>query len=305
MQVILGAGGSIGTELAKALKGYTKHIRLMARNPQKVNTDDELFKGDVTNANDVDKAIEGMKVAYLTVGLPYNKKVWQNNWPVIVQNVIKSCKKHGTKLVFFDNVYMYDADEIGKMTEESKINPPSKKGKVRAALAQMILDETKSGELKALIARAADFYGPGIKNGIFNETIVKNLKAGKKANWFCGTQFKHNLTYTPDAAKATALLGNTDSAYGQVWHLPSSEAWTGEQWINATAKELGVKSKVQVAPKWLIKIMGIFIPIMGELHEMLYQYNRDYVFDSSKFEAQFKLSATSNKEALRQIVKHS
>ena len=135
MQVILGSGGAIGTELARALPHYTPDIRLVSRNPKKVNSTDELFEGDLTDADRVAKAVQGAEVAYLTVGLPYNTATWRSTWPVVMANVINACKQHGTKLVFFDNVYMYDPQHLSPMTEDTPINPSSNKGKVRRQIA--------------------------------------------------------------------------------------------------------------------------------------------------------------------------
>jgi len=302
MQVILGSGGAIGNDLAKELKKYTVKIRLVSRNPKKINDNDELVKCDLTDENALDNALKGCKVAYLTVGLPYTVKTWQEQWPVIVKNTIAACKKHKTKLVFFDNIYMYHPDKLNPMTEETEISPTSKKGKVRAEIAQMVLDEIKTGKFEALIARAADFYGPGITNSVFNEVVFKNLKAGKKANWFCSLEHLHNFTFTPDAAKTTALLGNTESAYNQVWHLPTVTPLTGKQWIEKVAKELGVEPKTQVASKFIIQVMGLFNPMMKEFVEMLYQWDRDYNFDSSKFETVFTIKPTPVDEAIKQII---
>jgi len=302
MQVILGSGGAIGNDLAKELKKYTVKIRLVSRNPKKINDNDELVKCDLTDENALDNALKGCKVAYLTVGLPYTVKTWQEQWPVIVKNTIAACKKHKTKLVFFDNIYMYHPDKLNPMTEETEISPTSKKGKVRAEIAQMVLDEIKTGKFEALIARAADFYGPGITNSVFNEVVFKNLKTGKKANWFCSLEHLHNFTFTPDAAKATALLGNTESAYNQVWHLPTVTPLTGKQWIEKVAKELGVEPKTQVASKFIIQVMGLFNPMMKEFVEMLYQWDRDYNFDSSKFETVFTIKPTPVDEAIKLII---
>jgi nucleoside-diphosphate-sugar epimerase len=302
MQVILGSGGAIGSDLAKELKKYSEKIRLASRNPKKINNDDELIFCDLTKSIEVDKAVKGCKVAYLTVGLPYKTKVWQEQWPLVMKNTIAACKKHKTKLVFFDNIYMYHPDKLNPMTEETEISPVSKKGKVRAEIVQMLLDETKTGKLEALIARAADFYGPGIKNSIFNEVVYQNLKKGKKANWFCSVSNLHNFTFTPDAAKATALLGNTESAYNQVWHLPTAAPLIGKEWIEKTANELGVEPKTLVASKSVIQFMGVFNPVMKEFVEMLYQWDRDYNFDSSKFETVFKIKPTSADEAIKQII---
>ncbi len=305
MQVILGAGGAIGKDLAKELKNYTDKIRLVARNPQKVNENDELLPGDLTDSEFVEKATKDAKVAYLTVGLPYRLKVWRQQWPVIMRNVISACKKNGCKLVFFDNIYLYDAEKLNPMLEETEINPPSKKGRVRAQIAQMLMHEAEAGGIKALIARAADFYGPEINNSLFNEAIVKNLKAGKKANWFCSLHHKHNFTYTPDAAKATALLGNSERAYGEVWHLPTAPAKTMQKWIEEVASATGVPAKTMVVPKFMVGLLGLLNPLMREMNEMLYQYDRDYEFDSSKFETVFNIKPTPAKKAVKEITEAS
>lgn len=304
MQVILGSGGAIGRDLAKELKNYTDKVRLVSRNPLKINDDDELLPGDLTNNDFADKAVQGTSVAYLTIGLPYRIKVWQVLWPKIMENVISACKKHSTKLVFFDNMYLYDKTQLNPMTEETEIRPPSEKGKVRAQIAKMLMNENKTGTIDALIARSADFYGPGIRNSLLYEAVVRNLKVRKRANWFSSISHLHNFTFTPDAAKATALLGNTESAYGEVWHLPTAPPLTMKQWIERFAREIGTDPKVMVVPKYMVVLMGFINPLMKEMTEMLYQYDRSYNFDSSKFETVFKMKPTPVDEGISQIVRY-
>jgi nucleoside-diphosphate-sugar epimerase len=303
MQTILGSGGAIGTELAISLQEFTDEVKLVSRNPKKINPSNQLFQADLLKQEEVGKAVEGSEIVYLTVGLPYNAKIWKDQWPVVMQNVISACKKFHAKLVFFDNIYMLDPAFIGNMTEETPVKPCSKKGKVRAQVAQLILDEIKAGTLQALIARSADFYGPGIKNSVLLETVYKNLKNGKKAYWFCSLKYKHSYTYTPDAAIATALLGNTESAYNQIWHLPTAkDPLTGEDWIKAFASQLETKPKSRVTKKFMIQTLGLFNPIMKEFVEMIYQYDRDYVFNSSKFESCFDFKPTPYLDGIKKII---
>ena len=306
MQTILGSGGAIGIELAKALSKYTNEIRLVSRNPQKVNSSDELFAADLLNKEELNKAVAGASIVYVTVGFPYNLKVWKESWPPFISNVISACKEHKCKLVFFDNIYMYDPAYLNGMTEETPQRPTSKKGAVRKQIADMIMKEVENGSLRALIARSADFYGPAIeKTSMITEMVFKPLSEGKKANWLSSVKYKHSFTYTPDAGKATALLGNTDSAYNQVWHLPTAaDPFTGKEWIEKIADEMGQKAKIQVAPKFLVRIMGLFIPIMKEMPEMMYQYDRDYVFNSDKFEKAFDLKPTPYMEGIKAIIKN-
>lgn len=304
-QTILGANGTIGKILARELKIFTDQIRLVSRNPKKINETDELFPADLSNPDQVDKAIEGSDVVYLVVGFEYNLKIWQDTWPKLMKATIAACIKHKSKLVFFDNVYLYDIKAIGHMTEDSPINPPSKKGMVRKEIAEMIMNEVQSGNLTALIARAPDFYGPDNENSILVETVYKNIKKGKRPNWFVDAAKKHSFIYTPDAAKATAMLGNTPDAYNQVWHLPTDKnTLTGNEWIALFNKEMKTSKKVMILPMLLLKILGVFSPLMREMPEMMYQYDRDYFFDSSKFNKYFHFTPTTYEMGVKKIVNH-
>jgi len=258
MQTILGAGGIIGKELAKSLPKYTDRIRLVSRNPKKVNLTDEIFSANLADAGQTLQAVQGSEVVYLTAGLPYNIRTWQGQWPIIMKNVIDACNKNNAKLVFFDNVYSYGRVN-GWMTENTSMNPSSRKGEVRKKIADMIMDEVGRGKLKAIIARAADFYGPNTPLSFVNVMVFDNFKEGKKAQWLINDKLKHSLTYTPDASKATAILGNTESAYNQVWHLPTDRnALTGKEFIEKVAAEFGVSPRYRVLPRWMVQMVGLF-----------------------------------------------
>jgi len=210
MQTILGAGGSIGTELAKALKLFTDDIRLVSRHPKKVNETDQLFPADLTDREQLFKAVEGSSIVYLTIGFEYNTSVWQKLWPPLMQNLIEACIANNAKLVFFDNVYSVGGDFVNHITEESPVYPTSKKGEVRAEIDLMLLDQMKTGAIKAIIARAPDFYGIDINKSVLMSLIYKNLASGKKAQWMFNAKVKHSYIYIPDAGKFTIFCYNGD-----------------------------------------------------------------------------------------------
>ena len=303
MQTILGANGPIANNLAKSLPNYTNEIRLVSRNPKKVNPTDQILSADLLNAEQTDKAVAGSKIAYLTAGLPYSTKVWGEQWPIVMKNVIAACEKHNTKLVFFSNVYPY-GKLSGWFNEETPFNPCSKKGEIRAKIEETLLEETKNGNLKAIIVRGADFYGPHTPLSFLDALLFKNFAAGKKAQWMLNDTTLHSFTYTPDAGKATALLGNTESAYNQVWHAPTDKnVLTGKQFIELVAKEFGVKPNYMVLPKWMVRMAGLFDTNIKEAVEMLYQSEADYLFDSSKFDKAFNFKTTTYQEGVAETVK--
>ena len=303
-QTILGAGGAIGIELAKALPTYTDDLRLVSRNPKKVNPTDSLFPADLSDRNQVFKAVEGSGIVYLTVGFDYNTKFWQQMWPPLIKNTIDACLQSNARLVFFDNVYAIGGDNVKHITENSPVSPTSRKGEVRAEIDKLILDAIEKRNLNAIIARSADFFSDIKDKSLLMNIVYDNLAKGKKAQWFCNAKVIHSCSYTPDIAKGTAMLGNTTEAYSQIWNLPTDPAKiTGEGWTDLFAAEMHTSNKLDVLPGWGMKALGLFVPILREMHEMRYQYDRDYFFDSSKFNSYFNFTPTTNAEAVKQTVK--
>jgi len=298
MQTILGANGVIGRELSRRLPEYSDRIRQVSRSPKRVNSTDELFSANLLDARATADAVAGSAVAYLVAGLKYDHMVWAEQWPKLMHNAIDACKRHGCALVFFDNVYAYGHVD-GVMTENTPYNPRSRKGEVRARIATMLMDEVKRGELRAMIVRAADFYGPDASLSITHVTVTARLAARKTPQWLGNAKAVHTFTYTSDAGRSLAVLGNTASAYGQVWHaLASKEPITGEQYVRIACELSGRPYGVQVVPRWMLFLTGIFVPVVRENMEMLYQFEYDYRFDSSKAERALGLAATEYREGI-------
>ncbi|OIO17872.1 MAG: hypothetical protein AUJ54_09135 [Ignavibacteria bacterium CG1_02_37_35] len=166
------------------------------------------------------------------------------------------------------------------------------------------MESIAKNNLQAIIARAPDFFGgTSRQNSIIMNLVYDNLLKGKKAQWFCNSKVVHSMGYVPDLAKGTALLGNTPEAFNQVWNLPiDPQRITGEEWINLFASTMETKNKYTVLPNWLVSGLGLFVPIMSELAEMNYQYDRDYCFDSTKFNDYFNFIPTPNAVAVKQAI---
>lgn len=304
MQTILGAGGSIGTELAKELINYTKDIRLVSRNPKKVNSTDTLFSADLTNGAQIEQAIKGSEVCYVTVGFEYKLSVWKKHWVPFIQHVITACEKHHCRLVFFDNMYALNENSLNPILESAPLNPSSHKGQVRAEVNRALMKAIDEKKVDIIIARAPDFFGATkIQNSLLMNLIYNNFKKNKSAQWFCNANMPHSMGYTPELAKGTALLGNTIDAYHQIWNLPvCSKAPTGNEWAALFANAMQVKNKMTVLPAWILKIAGLFVPVLGEMYEMKYQYDRPYIFDSSKYNKRFSYTPISNEEAIKDLL---
>src|SRR3984957_6414808 len=299
MITILGAGGVIANELVKLLSARKEPFRLVARNARSVPGATEMISADLSDKDQPTRAVAGSSIVHLLVGLKYDHNLWTEMWPRIMANTVEACKHAHAKLIFFDNVYMY-GKVSGTMTEETPFNPCSKKGEVRAKIVASLINEWKAGALTAMIARAADFYGPETPNGLPNVLVFEPLAKNQKASWLANDSVPHSYSYTPDAARSLVTLAENKSAWNQTWHVATTpNPPTGKEFIAMAAKELGVAPRYRVLNRPMVRLIGWFNPLVGEVYEMLYQNDAPYLFDSSKFEKAFRFSGTPYAEGIR------
>ncbi len=283
MHVILGSGGVIARELSLALASHVPEIRQVSRNPKPVNASDSVLAANLLDKKQVREAVRHAEVVHLVAGLAYDTPTWQRDWPILMENVIEACEAEATQLVFFDNVYAYGLVN-GQMTEKTPYNPCSKKGEVRAKIATMMMEEVSQGKLMGMIVRAADFYGSGATNSFSHFLVFDRIQKRKAPQWMGNPDLAHSFTYTPDAGRATAMLSLRPSAYGQVWHLPTDpNMWTIRQFIAEAIRLSGESHKLQIVPSWIQFMLNIFIKALKENHEMRYQMDFPYLFNSDKY----------------------
>jgi nucleoside-diphosphate-sugar epimerase len=302
MYTILGTGGIIANEFSKILSQNNVPYTLVSRHPKPVNG---AFtkSANLTRAEQTDEAVKGSSVVVLCPGLQYDIRVWNEQWPAIMKNTINACRKHNARLIFFDNVYML-GKVTGIMTEATPYHPVSKKGELRANIANELMGEVKAGNITAMIARAADFYGPNCNTSVLNTLVFDKMAKGKRAQWMVNDKAVHSFTFTPDCGKALWLLSQDQNAWNQVWNIPTAAPpLTGKEFISMAAKIFNAPEKHLVISKGMIGVLGIFMRTMYEMKEMLYQYDSDYIFDSSKFNSAFNFRPTPYKEGFELAAK--
>jgi nucleoside-diphosphate-sugar epimerase len=290
--VILGGNGVVGRETIRALAGRGHAPVSVGRRPlssaSSVPSGEAVsLTADLLDSADVASVMRGADVAYLTVGLPYSSRIWAQQWPQILANTIAAALENGTHLVYFDNVYAYGA-VAGPMTESTPIHPISRKGRVRAD-ALGALEQAADRGLVVTIARSADFYGPGATTSVFNGFALNKIAAGRPGTWLFDADLPHSLTYTPDIGDALATLGTDPRGRGRTWHVPTTPALTGREYIELAA---GPAARPRVMSSAMMRMGALFNGSARETLEMAYQYTAPYFFDSSAFEATFGVTAT-------------
>ena len=304
MQTVLGANGQIAEELTRYLHDHaTTDIRLVSRRPKKVHDTDQLVSADLTDAEATDAAVRGSDIAYLTVGLPIDSALWEQQFPVMMANTIAACRTYETKLVFFDNTYMYARTAEPQM-EDTPFRPVGRKATVRAQIATMLLDAMQAGTIEAVICRAPEFYGPGKTKSLTNSAVFDRIKQGRRPYVPISAHTRRTLIWTPDASRGLGLIGNTPDAYGQTWHLPTDpHRLSYADMITIAAEVTGRKIPYTTVPELLFRAGGLVNGSVKEASELLPRYRQDNVFDSTKFAARFPdFDITSYRDGITQIL---
>ena len=303
MQTILGASGQIARELARELKrNYTDDLRLVSCHPQKVNDSDMTFAADLLDAQQTRNAVKGSDTVYFAAGLPPDSALWERQFPAMLKNALEATRMAGAKFVYFDNTYMYPQSNAPQ-TEETRFAPRGRKGKVRAAMADRVLDEMKRAEIPVLIGRAPEFYGPGKTQSFTNALILDKLKSGKQPRVPVRDDKLRTLIWTPDASRALAVLGNTPDAYGQSWHLPCcDDRLTYQQFVTLACDIFGQQADYSVINKLAFTAAGLVSKGAREIRELLPRYEFDNLFESAKFKQRFPdFAVTTYREGLEKI----
>lgn len=290
--VVLGAG-QIGPRVAELLleRGHDVRIARKSAAPSRVPGLTTIAL-DVRDAAAVAKATEGAAVVYHCVNPAYHQ--WHELLLPMTRGIAEGTKRSGARLVALDNLYMYGDTSL--MNEASKVAPVSKKGRLRAEAADVLL------EAGAVIGRAADFFGPDAPLSTLGEHFWKRVLAGKSAQLFGDPDQVHTYSFTPDVARGLVALGSRDVEPG-IWMLPVQPAETTRALVARFAAHLGEPIAISPVPTWGLRVIGLFDATMRELAEMTYQWKQPYVVDDARFRAAFGLAPTAWDDAVRATVR--
>jgi nucleoside-diphosphate-sugar epimerase len=301
LQVVLGATGGVGQALVQALAAQGAQVRAINRSGRaSVPASVEVMAADLTNRESTRAACQGATVVYHCAGVPYDR--WATYFPVMLDNVIAAVSATGATLVYSDNTYMY-APTSEPLTEESLQAPVTRKGKLRKHLAETILAAHAQGQIRATIGRAPDFYGPGVRTSFVGEQFFTAVVAGKRMPWLGKLDVPHALSFVEDFARGLIVLGTHEEALGQVWHMPTTQALTGRQYIALAGEAAGELAKPLAVPGLMLRVLGLTNAVLRESVELLYEFNEPLLIDGSKYTRAFgEIPTTPHQEAMRRTV---
>jgi len=302
--VVFGATGALGSAIVRRLAADRTPVRAVVRDAeaarQLLPASAGIFVADALNRNSVLAACRGAGVIYHCVNVRHSR--WSAQLPLITENILAAAKETKARLLFPGNAYGYGPLRTVPAAEDHPLLATSKKGRLRIALEDELMDAHSRGEIRLVIPRFPDLYGPYVTNPLM-APIFEAALAGRVATWPSDLDVPHSLLYIDDAAAACVLLAATDSAYGQVWHVPGPGPLTGRQFLEAVFRAADAEPKTKALSRTLFRLFGIFIPDAGEMVELLYQFEQPLVLDGSKFALAFpSFSYTPHDDAIRRTV---
>ena len=300
--VVLGTG-AIGRATAEELLRRGESVRMVNRSGRmdEVPAGVEVVASDLYDPANVREVTRGARVVYQSAQPRYSE--WPEKFPSLQKSIIEGLTGSNAKLVIVENLYMY-GDQNGKtMTEDTSYDAHTRKGRVRGEISRAALAAHKEGRVRVTTARGGNFFGPWGIDSTMGGRAFYPLLQGKPAQLIGRTDLPHSHTFVRDFGMALVILGEHEEADGQAWHVPNDQPkMTQAELVRMFAEEAGVEPKMSSMGKLIMTIGGLFVPEAKETVEMMYEFDKPFIIDSSKFERTFGLKATPMREAIRETV---
>ena len=302
LHIIFGTG-PLGRSVMKALLRRGKTVRMVNRSGKMDETPNgvEIVSGDLYQAGQVRQLTQGAAAAYQCAQPHYHE--WPQKFPPLQDAIISGLSGSNTRLVIGENTYMYGDTGGAPQTEELAYNAHTRKGKVRAAMSEAALAAHRSGDVQVAIGRGSDFFGPWVLDSSHGERVFYPALAGKTAGFAGKLDIPHTVTYIEDFGEALAILGEREEALGQAWHVPNDRPRISQrEFANLVSNEIGAPLKISGMGRLVMGLGGLFVPGAREMVEMMYEFEKPFIVDSSKFEKTFGMQPTPISEAVAATV---
>jgi nucleoside-diphosphate-sugar epimerase len=285
--VIFGAG-QVGSGLARELAADGVSVRVVRHRALPVGGGIAVVAGDLADAAFVASQVADAAVVYHCANAPYDSAAWERVLPGWTDNLLAAVRGRAARLVILDNVYAFGMGAGGKLGPDQPLAPRSRKGALRARLAERIRAAQRSGDARIVVARASDFWGPGATDTYFGDQFWPAALAGKAVDWPVRADTPHSYHYLPDVVTGLRVLGAAEpDVEGREWMLPCLPPIPSSDLVAHLSRELALPIRLRVTPRPVLAVLAMFVPILRELGDMRYQWDGRFEVDDSAFRARF------------------
>ncbi|MFG2177995.1 NAD-dependent epimerase/dehydratase family protein [Streptomyces abikoensis] len=302
LHVVIGFGPA-GAATARLLVEQGHSVRVVTRSGRSPEPGIEHVALDAADSERLSAAVRGAAALYSCAAPPYHR--WASEWPPLASSLCAAAEDTGAVLVMLGNLYGYGPVEgSGPMTEELPLAATGPKGRVRAAVWEQARKLHEQGRIKAVEVRASDFFGPGVTDGgHLAARVMPRLLRGKAVSTLGNPDAPHSWSYLPDVAAALVEVAGEERAWGRAWHVPTEPALSVRDMVGRLADRAGTGPvAVRGLSPAVLGVASVFSPLIRELKEIRYQFDRPFVIDASAYEAAFAVRATPVAEQVKATV---
>ncbi len=303
---LFGAAGAIGRSIAAALRAKGEPYRVVGRHADSLRQtfgDDPLAEIVTWNPDAPDSiqaAASGIDTLIYLVGVNY----WQFELhPVLMRRTLDAAVAAGVKrVVLIGTVYPYGRAQTRPVREDHPREPHTFKGRMRRDQEDLLMQAHAEGRIHATVLRLPDFYGPGVEASLLHRAALAAANGGT-ADLIGPIDTPHEFAFVPDVGPVVARLADTPAAYGRIWHLAGAGVTTQRELVQEMERQTGRALKLRVAGKTLLRVLGLFNPLMRELVEMHYLMTDPVIMDDSALRALIgPVHKTPYREGIRQTL---
>ncbi|MGW6688377.1 NAD-dependent epimerase/dehydratase family protein [Streptomyces sp. NPDC054961] len=295
--VVVGFGPA-GAATARLLAEQGHAVRVVTRSGRSPEPGIEHVAWDATDGRRLAEASRGAAAILHCAAPPYHR--WAAEWPALISSACAAAEATGAVLVMLGNLYGY-GPVSGPLTEKQPLSATGPKGRVRAAGWEQVRSLHEQGRIKAVEVRASDFFGPGVtEGGHLAARVVPRVLRGKPVSTLGDPDAPHSWTYLPDVARTLVEVATEERAWGRPWHVPTEPALSVRDMVGRLATESGSGPvAVRRLSPAVLAVASLFSPLIRELKEIRYQFDRPFLLDSTAYEAEFAVRATPVDEQVR------
>ncbi|HEY8148930.1 MAG TPA: SDR family oxidoreductase [Vicinamibacteria bacterium] len=304
---LIGAAGAIGQSIAAALRQAGRPCRVVGRSRaslvQSFGDQDPLVEIATWNPDEpasVRAAVRGVDTIVYLVGVNY----WQFELhPQLMAKTLAGAAAEGVpRLLLIGTVYPYGRARTDRVREDHPREPHTFKGKMRKAQEDLLLEADAAGRIEGAVVRLPDFYGPNVDKSFLHSAFVAATTGGT-ADMVGPLDKPHEFVFVPDVGPVVVKLLATPGAWGHVWHLAGAGVTTQRALVDEISRQAGRPVKVRVVGKFLLRVIGLFNPLMREMVEMHYLLTEPLIMDDSALQQLIgPIAKTSYSEGIRQTL---
>ncbi len=300
---LFGAAGAIGQSIASAISAQGLPYRVVGRNEASLRKAfgadplAEIVSWNPDSPASVEAAAQGIDTLIYLVGVNYTQFELH---PELMRKTLDGAINAGVKQVLLiGTVYPYGLPQTSPLREDHPRNPHTFKGRMRKAQEDLLMQADSTGRIRAAVLRLPDFYGPGVEAS-FLHGAIKAAAQGGTADMIGPLDRPHEFVFVPDVGPVVARLINTPAAFGKIWHLAGAGVTSQQALVEEMERQTGRKLKKRVAGKTMLRIIGLFNPMMRELVEMHYLQTQPVIMDDSALQQLIgPISKTSYADGIR------